>query len=350
MLKAATLCALLSAAATAGAQTPRPCQIKGHISGLGNGPVVFVYEQHGHQHRDTVRAAGGRFAYTVPPTDDGTAHLKLVPGRFTTFWAEPGALTVAGALAAPGEIAVRGTPENDVLVQYNQQIGWPFERRRTAHPDSARALQKLAQRPTLAFVKAHPRARTSANLLYWQTVYDEQPIAAYELLLRGLAPAVQASAPGRKVAQRLVVLRNQPVVGRPAPAFTLPDTAGVAVPLSRFKGQLVLLDFWGHWCGPCVASMPHLKQVQARYARQLAVVGIGMEDADDKLAWQQAIRKYQANWTQLSELKGAEGVIAQYNVTEFPTYLLLDQQGVVVARANELGPIEATLKTLVPAP
>lgn len=147
-----------------------------------------------------------------------------------------------------------------------------------------------------------------------------------------------------------MALRNQPVVGRPAPAFTIPDTAGVAVPLSRFKGQLVLLDFWGHWCGPCIASMPHLKEVQARYARQLAVVGIGMENADDKPQWQQAIRKHQANWAQLSELKGEEGVIAQYNITAFPTYLLLNQQGVVVERSNELGPIEAKLKMLVPAP
>ena len=142
--------------------------------------MVFVYEQHGRQHRDTVRATGGRFRCTVPPTDDGICYLKLVPWRVTTFWDEPGALTLAGTLAVPGEIAVRGTPENDLLTQSEQEISWPFERRRIARPDSALALRKLTQRPTQAFVKTRPQACTSADLLYMQTIYDDQPVAAYE--------------------------------------------------------------------------------------------------------------------------------------------------------------------------
>lgn len=306
MLKAATLCALLGATAAAGAQTPRLCQVTDNIEGLGDKPVVFVYEQHGKQHRDTVRAAGGRFSHSVPPTNDGTCYLKIVPGRVTTFW------------AAAGEITVRGTPENDVTAQSEQEIGWLFERRRTAHPDSALALRKLAQRPTLAFVKTHPRARTSAELLYWQTMYDDQPVAEYAQLLRGAGRAGQRAGPqsGPVPGGAAQPARGGP----PGPGLHHPrHTASVAVPLSRVKRRLVLLDFWGHWCGPCIQSIPHLKQVQAQYARQLAVVGIGMEAADDKHQWQQAIRKHQANWTQLSELKGKDGVIAQYNITAFPT-------------------------------
>ena len=330
---------------------PHSCQVTGDIKGLSNRPVLFFYQQGGKQHRDTVRAVNDRFTYALRPSDDGVIYLKIIPSHDNTLlWYEPGQLMITGTAAIPGQLAVRGTPDNEVSTQYHEQIGWKFDQRRRARPDSSLALRKLSQRATLAFVRAHPQARTSADLLYGQIVYDGQPLAEYEQLLRGLSPAVRASTQGRAVAKRLVLLRDQPVVGRPAPAFTVPDTAGVPVPLSRFRGQYVLLDFWGHWCGPCITSMPHLRQLQAQYAQRLAVVGVGMEQAEDKPLWQQAIRKYQANWTQLSDLNGTEGVIAQYNVTAFPTYLLLDPQGVVVAQGGELGPIEAKLKMLVPAP
>ncbi|TGD80246.1 TlpA family protein disulfide reductase [Hymenobacter wooponensis] len=120
--------------------------------------------------------------------------------------------------------------------------------------------------------------------------------------------------------------------------------------VGAISGQYVLLDFWGHWCGPCISSMPHLKQLQAQYARQLAIIGIGMEALPDKALWLRAIRKHQLTWTQLSELKSDKGVIEQLNVEQFPTYMLLDKHGRLVVMTSSLGPIEDKLKGLITAP
>jgi len=350
MTTRATFIALLSLSLTTPvlAQTTPPCQIQGHVKGLGNKTIVFSYVQQGQQHQDSVRAADDRFTYTTRPSDDGTVILHLVRSPFVRFWNEPGQLTATGSMTEPSHIAIVGTPNNDLLTQYHQTIDWAFDKREHAHPDSAALLKPLFKRATLDFVKAHPRSRTSAYALYWQSMYDDKPVDEYEQLYRQFSSAVKAGPQGQAMAKRLAVLRNQPLVGRKAPTFTIPDTANVAVSLDRFKGQYVLLDFWGHWCGPCIKSMPHLKQLQARYAQQVAVVGIGMEDADDKKAWLDAIHKHQATWTQLCELQGNKGVIQQYNITAFPTYLLLDKQGVVLERANELGAIDEKLKKLVP--
>ncbi|WP_167855679.1 TlpA family protein disulfide reductase [Hymenobacter fodinae] len=130
----------------------------------------------------------------------------------------------------------------------------------------------------------------------------------------------------------------------------MPDTAGVAVSLARFRGQYVLLDFWGHWCGPCISSMPHLKQLQTQYAQRLAIVGIGMEAAQDKPLWLKAIRKHQLTWTQLSELKADKGVIEQLNVEQFPTYMLLDKEGNLLVMTSSIGPVEEKLKSLLARP
>ncbi|GJQ30851.1 MAG: hypothetical protein HBSAPP03_27350 [Phycisphaerae bacterium] len=57
------------------------------------------------------------------------------------------------------------------------------------------------------------------------------------------------------------------LVGHPAPniAFTWSTLGEMATSLSDLKGKVVVLDFWATWCGPCIASFPNIRQLQARY-------------------------------------------------------------------------------------
>jgi thiol-disulfide isomerase/thioredoxin len=45
-------------------------------------------------------------------------------------------------------------------------------------------------------------------------------------------------------------------------------------------GKVYVVEFWATWCGPCVASMPHLEELQERYGQDLVVIGVGNEDPD----------------------------------------------------------------------
>ena len=58
------------------------------------------------------------------------------------------------------------------------------------------------------------------------------------------------------------VLKLQP--GQPAPDFTLDDLNGQPISLSQFKGQVVLLDFWASWCGPCISDLPDLRRIKEK--------------------------------------------------------------------------------------
>ena len=110
----------LSLAAPAFAQTTPPCQVTGTIRGLGNQPVVFFYDRDGQPQHDTVRAVNDRFSYAARPSDDGLLNLQFDPHHYTPFWYEPGRVTLTGTLAEPGQVAVAGTPENDLLTQYHR--------------------------------------------------------------------------------------------------------------------------------------------------------------------------------------------------------------------------------------
>jgi thiol-disulfide isomerase/thioredoxin len=324
------------------------CVLTGNIAGLGNKPVSFEYKSHGVTHIDTVRAVQDHFTYTAKPSDDGMAILRIVRSPYTHLWIEPGKLMVAGSAAQPDKLTIMGTPENNAYSEYNRTVEWKYDVMAAKTPAARAAAKEQNGLATIEFIKQHPTTRTSAFLLYWQTLmHTEKPLAEYEQLFKQLTPAVRKSTQGQQLTQRLLVLRNQPTVGHVVPAFTMADTTGKPVALAMYRGKYVLLDFWGHWCGPCIESMPKLKELHAQYADKLAVVGIAMEGAEDAGLWKRAIRKYQVPGVQLSELQADEGpVMKLYNITAYPTYLLLDPQGVLVLRADDIADVIKKLPTI----
>jgi peroxiredoxin len=115
-------------------------------------------------------------------------------------------------------------------------------------------------------------------------------------------------------------------VGKPAPDFTCTDAAGRPVRLSALKGQVVLLDFWATWCGPCIAEFPHMRQLKERYTgRPLAMVGISVDE--DRSAWDKFLKKEQLPWAQW--YTGPRGVVKDWNVAFYPTRYLIDHNGVI---------------------
>ncbi len=341
------LAALL--ASPAFAQTSK---LVGTITGLGNKPLLYRYMRQGEHLADTVQvAAGGQFTHPATAGDDGMGSLYVAgASRYILFWVEPGTMRVQGDAARPGKIRVTGTPENDLLDEYNRTVDWRYDATTAKSSAAYNSVRQLNGQAARQFIKAHPAARTSAYELYWQLLTQPKyPVAQYAALAQQLTPAVRQSPPGQLMAKRLLILLNQPTVGRPVPDFTVADTAGVRHSLATYRGKYVLLDFWGHWCGPCISSMPKLRALHQQYAAKVAIIGLAMEDARDAAKWKKAIRQHQVPGLQLSELQQDTGpVISGYNVTAFPTYMLLDPAGALVLRTNDMDDIAKKLVALGP--
>ena len=130
--------------------------------------------------------------------------------------------------------------------------------------------------------------------------------------------------------------------------FRLPDINGKLVRFQDFDADLVLIDFWGTWCQPCLQSIPHLVDLQERMGRRLAVIGVACEpEATDQAAIRvsETIKRLKINYPVLiSRNDGSCPLQEALHVQAFPTMILVDREGRVLWR--DQGSTPTTLSRL----
>jgi cytochrome c biogenesis protein CcmG/thiol:disulfide interchange protein DsbE len=125
-----------------------------------------------------------------------------------------------------------------------------------------------------------------------------------------------------------------PLVGKPAPAFQLPQLMAPDKQLSvaDMKGQVWLLNVWASWCGPCRDEHPHL--VAFARTKQVPLVGLNYKDSrNDALGWLKEFgNPYDVS---LSDLDGRVGI--DFGVYGVPETFVIDKGGVI--RFKHIGPL-----------
>jgi len=130
--------------------------------------------------------------------------------------------------------------------------------------------------------------------------------------------------------------------------FSLMDASAFNV--ANYKGQVLLLDFWATWCGPCKMEIPHLIELQKQYGDQgLRVIGITLDDNPDR-----DVPKYAAEvGMNYPNVRGNDKLKAEYGVVGIPTLVLYDREGnKVMSRAGytEKKELEAKILPLLNPP
>ena len=109
-----------------------------------------------------------------------------------------------------------------------------------------------------------------------------------------------------------------------APNFTLKSRSGKNIKLSELRGQVVMLNFWASWCGPCRKEMPILQKIHKKYKRLgFTLLGVNVEEnSRDAINY---LKDVKVSFPILFDNK--QRVSKLYNVSAMPTTVIIDRNG-----------------------
>jgi len=116
---------------------------------------------------------------------------------------------------------------------------------------------------------------------------------------------------------------------QPVPSFTVETLEGQTISAASLQGKVVLLNFWATWCGPCIAEIPDLIQLQNKYERQFQVIGLSV-DAGSPEDVKRFVQEKKINYPIAivsTELQGKFG-----GVMGLPTSFIVDTNGRIVQK------------------
>lgn len=116
-----------------------------------------------------------------------------------------------------------------------------------------------------------------------------------------------------------------------APAFSMVTLSREFLELDSLRGKVVVLDFWGTWCPPCVKAVPELRDLQKRYGKE-AFLLVGISSDTDERVLRDFVDKNQMEWTQFWDRD--RKVQQAYDIRAWPTYVVIDDEGIVRLRTT----------------
>ena len=115
------------------------------------------------------------------------------------------------------------------------------------------------------------------------------------------------------------------VAGQMANDFIAYDIDGNKISLKSLKGKIVVLNFWFTQCRPCIIEMPKLNELVKKY-KDVVFISITFDKKD-------VVKKFLSNREfNYSHITDNETILSDYNVSTFPTHIIIDQKGEIILR------------------
>jgi peroxiredoxin len=308
--------------------------------------------------QDTIRLKGDyTFAKKIKLTEPGYYRLNFYGKQMLNLILHKNDVEVnVDGNSQQGFMEINGSPDIDLINQVQE-----LQARVTSDPvvaklneDFTLAAQKKDQQTMLALQQKYQEhvkkysdqiaallvekspSLAVINLLQSNVLDKDQYYDTYAQIAQKLKKEWPEYAQAKNFVQYVENMRLT-AVGQPAPEIALPNPDGKTVKLSSMRGKYVLVDFWAKWCGPCRQENPNVVRAYQKYKdKGFTVFGVSLDR--NREDWLQAIQQDNLTWTHVSDLKYWQSEAAKtYNITGIPFSVLLDPNGVIIAK-NLRGP------------
>lgn len=336
--------------------------ISGHIEGLTNDTVALriTLMNNNEEHTDTLVAQNGKITYTTPYDEpavytfypaQGVQNIEGGTRRFygcsditifrfdrerVRFNARMDSIFVTDFTARGSQInrdwSEIHTSYNPLLIQSAllQCEDIPYEQYTERKNKIDEETINLCQN----YIRQHPDKLISAYLLsgtgslddmieYADMISDDVRNSPFSVIFQNIETQKEKRLKKQRQEESLAQGVNTSTSD-----FTLFDINGNPFSLSSLRGKWVVLDFWATWCGPCIASMPHLKEYYQKYAGKFEVVGIVSQSKEE--TWVKMVKDMELPWINVINPKGVskeKDLTNVYGIEGFPTYIILNKEG-----------------------
>ena len=194
---------------------------------------------------------------------------------------------------------------------------------------------------------------SAAQLAVLNLINPQNEFSLYEKVVKeviGAIPQSQTASALRNQYNQYKKLYGGLTIGEMAPDIALPSPNGDTMRLSDLRGQVVLIDFWASWCGPCRKANPGVVRIYDEFKDAgFTVYSVSLDKSKER--WVAAIAQDQLAWPyHVSDLAYWSSIAARaYGVKSIPFTVLIDQEGRIVATRLPEHLLEAKIKELLSA-
>lgn len=348
-------------------------EISGTVSNADlNGKYVYLYE-YGIEDAtplDSALVENGTFTLKGTQNSASLRTLRFAEDVVEPIQVDPGEnppFSVAFTLENGQFVAVldsvssvTGTPENNDHKALQEEIktlrngmGKLKADMKSENAEIAKAAEnkydEISRKVTEAvvnYILAHNDKQTAAKNLY-DFRYDLNEDQQNEIISK--ADSSFKSVPGIDGIMAHLDILKTVAVGKKFTDFEMADAKGQMHKLSEYvgNGKVVLVDFWASWCPPCRKEMPHLVELYKKYKNKgFEIVGISLDSKPE--AWAKGVKDLNITWPQLSDMQGWKNAgAALYGVNSIPHTVLVDKEGIIIAKNINGEEIEVKLQEVL---
>jgi thiol-disulfide isomerase/thioredoxin len=111
-----------------------------------------------------------------------------------------------------------------------------------------------------------------------------------------------------------------------APDFSVVTLDGKSIASDELRGKIVLLDFWGIWCRPCLNAIPFLSELAKKNSKEKFVL-LSVDVQDEEAQWRSFIKRNEMSWMQAQDPNSQ--ITRVFQIRYYPSYILIDPDGII---------------------